>query len=182
MQRVAGVDPLHGQDRLPLPQVALTEVGRTAALHLRQVTAEHVRDELASGEVGHLAGVHVLPVPQDRHPVTQLPELVQPVGDEDQADPLVTQGARDLEQGGDLGRLQRGGGLVHDHHAAVDRHRAGQSDHLLGAQAEPAQLSPDIQVDPEATDQLGGGPVHRPRVDQTQAGARLAAEEDVARH
>ena len=109
-------------------------------------------------------------------------ELVEPVADVDDRDALVAQCPDDVEEGGHLAWFEGGGGLVHDDHAGVAGHRAGQRDHLLGADSQGVQGLVHIHGDAEVAQGGLRGAVHPAEVDQAEAGARFAAEEEVAGH
>ncbi len=74
---------------------------------------------------------------------------------------------------------ERGGGLVHDQDAGVERERLDDLDHLL---LRDAQLADPVgrphRLRADGGEQLGRALAHRPAVDQPAA-QRLAAEEHV---
>ena len=113
------------------------------------------------GHAGHGAGVHVLPVAQHGHPVGQLEQLFQAVGDKQNGGAILAQPAHDAEQVGHLGERQGGGGLVHDQNARVDRERAGNLDHLLLGDAQAARFGVHVQVHAQRIEQAPGLLVHR---------------------
>lgn len=175
------VEPLDGElgGRLG-GGVGAFEAGGALVGDLLDVSAEHQRDEAAPVEFGHGAGVDDAAVAQDGEVVADLPQLVEPVGDEDEGLAGVAQSADDGEEGLDLAALQGAGGLVHDDDVGLDGDGAGQGDHLLDAEAEGLEVGGDVDVESEAVKHLLGLAVHGAGVDEAQLGARLAAEVHVA--
>ena len=81
--------------------------------------------------LGDVHGRDVLAVAENRDPVAIVEDLHHAVGDVDDRDALTGQLAHDLEQDLRLALGQRGGRLVEDQHAAVERQRLGDLDQLL---------------------------------------------------
>ena len=156
------------------------KAGRVGA-HGLEVAPEHRRDEMELVDVGHPARHHRAPVAHHRHPVADLIELVEPVGDEDDRDALGPQLPHDVEQNRDFAFVERRGRLVHDDELRLERHRAGDGDHLLDGGAEVHQRPADVDLDVEAAQEFGRLGVHPPPVEQAEAPV-LAAEEDILRH
>jgi len=111
-----------------------------------QGPADHGRDQGVVVPVLDVPCIDVLAVADDLHAVAELKELLQLVGDEDDADASVTKVAAGLHQLLDLLLAQRGGRLVHDDHLGVDQDRLRDLDHLLHAHAEGARRLGRVHV------------------------------------
>ncbi|MNO65827.1 hypothetical protein D3C76_565970 [compost metagenome] len=111
--------------------------------------------------------------------IADLEDLLEAVGDVDDAAALLAQLADDHEQLLGLGVGQGIGGLVHDDDAGIERQRLGDLHHLLLADGEIPEPGVRPVFDAE-TGQEGAGPLAQLLVVYVaKAGARLAAEEDV---
>ena len=75
--------------------------------------------------------IDVLPVAHDRDAVRDLGKLLEPMGDVDDAHPLVAQLADDAEEFLDFRLGERRRRLIHDEHLGVEGERLGDLDHLL---------------------------------------------------
>ena len=107
------------------------KAGRAARAHRLQAAAEHGGNEAELVDVLHGGDEDRAPVAHHGHAVADLIEFVEPVGDEDHGDALGAQLPHHLEQHGNLALVERGGRLVHDDQLGLERHRAGDGDHLL---------------------------------------------------
>ena len=96
--------------------------------------------------------------------------------------PAVAQPSQQREQPLDLGRRERGGGLVQDDDPRAGEQHARQLHKLLQSERQRAHPGARIDVDAEALQVLGGVAAHRPPVDQSEPIDRLHAEMDVLRH
>ena len=142
--------------------------------------ADHHGDEPVLGDVGDAALADEAAVAEDGVAVGDAEDLVELVADEEDRLALGLQLLDQREELGDLLVRERGGRLVHDDDAGVDRERAGDGDEVLVGDAEVAQ--PRARVDARRADagEHGAGVgVHPLPVDQAEAGARGVAEEDV---
>ena len=124
---------------------------------------------------------HELPVAVHAHLVGDREHLVHLVRDVDHRDPARLEDRDDREQVRDLFLRQGGGGLVHDHQVGLAGH--GFRDlHLLHLRdAELAHDLPRREVDVELFQQVTGGTVDGPVVDESHPVLHLAAQEDVLR-
>ncbi len=118
-------------------------------------------------------------VPQGGDPPADLEDLLQAVRDEQDGGALFAQGAYDTEEAGDLAAGQRGGRLVHDQDAGVERQGLGDLDDLLVGDRQTACGLLRVEVDAQAAHQILGRGVHPPVVDPAEGPPRLAAHEDV---
>ena len=114
---------------------------------LAELLADHVQHELVGRGVGRQPRGHGDPLGEHGDPVADPTDLVEPVGDVDDADPVVGQAADDVEQGVDLGVVEHRGGLVHDQEAHVVGEGSGDRDDLLAGRAH----APDEDVGRDAT-------------------------------
>ena len=139
-----------------------------------ELAADHQLDQLELGGLGDHPLLDQLAVAQDRHPVGDLVDLVEEVGDEDDRDALVAQAAHHLEQLRHLVGVQAGGRLVEDQHARLDVDGAGDGDQLLDGDRVLAELGGRVDVDAEALEGRPGPAVHRADVDARRTGGARA--------
>ena len=148
-----------------------------------QRTADHGLDQLVVGHVGHVLGEDVLAIAHDRHPVAQLEQLLQLVGDKQYGDALALELANRGHQLLDLLLAQGGRGLVHDQQLGVQRDRLGDLHHLLQAHAQLAALDVGVHLGMTQRGQrLVRLPVHAGIVQQPARLGDLAAHEHVVHH
>ena len=123
---------------------------RLRSLHL----AEHVLDQRAPVDLRDLVRPDPHPVPEHRHAVAELEDLVEPVRDEDHAATLRDELAGRPEHPLDLRLAQRRGRLVEDEQAGVADEQARDLDELaladregLDRSAEPHVAEPELVED-----------------------------------
>jgi hypothetical protein len=134
---------VHGSDagavgEAPHPQHDLAGRAVVVDVELLDVAADHLGDHPLRGDLGLLAGADRAAVAEHRDPVGELPDLLHPVADVDQPHPG---GPHLVDQREELARLpvrQRGGGFVEHQDPGVLREGAGDLDHLLAADGQPA--------------------------------------------
>ena len=80
--------------------------------HLRKRFADHAADEFGAGEFCRFVFADQLAIAQDRNPVRDGINLVEKMGDEDNAQAFGAQFANDLEQLVDFFLIEAGSGLV----------------------------------------------------------------------
>ena len=119
----------------------------------RHGPADHVADEVGRGELGRRRRDDVAAVAEDGRPVAQREDLVEPVADEEDRDAAVAQPADDREQPLDLVGGERGGRLVEDEDARLDRQRLGDLDQLLVGHRQAADRRADVDLDVELLEQ-----------------------------
>ena len=129
--------------------------------------ADHHRDDLLDLGVGGPDGIDVAAVAHDRDAVGDLLQLLQAVGDVDDAHALTAQLASDAEELVDLRIGQRGRRLVHDQDGGVERERLGDLDHLLLGDGQCRGPLAGIEAETQLLEEGGGadrsGPVRRGR-------------------
>ena len=142
--------------------------------------ADHHGDELVLGDVGDAAFADEAAVAEDGVAVGDAEDLVELVADEEDRLALGLQHLDQLVELGDLLVRERGGRLVHDDDAGVDRKGAGDGDEVLVGDAEVAQPGPRVDaLRADAGEHGAGVVVHPLPVDEPEAGAGGVAEEDV---
>ena len=159
-------------------------VGHVAARreHVLEPAADHLVDDLFHGDGRVVAGRDVVAVPEDGDPVDDVLELVQPMGDVDDADAPVAQAVDHLEELVDLRLGQGAGWLVHDEHLGILGQGLGDLDHLLLGDGELVEPGRRVDVEVEPVQDLGGVDVHLLVVDVAEQGPGLAADVDVLGH
>jgi hypothetical protein len=126
------------------------------------------------GDVGAVA--------HDGDAVAEAEDLVEAVGDEEDAAAGVPQAAGDGEQPLHLDTAECRRGLVHDQHAGVEGDGLGDLDDLLVGDGESLRHAVRIDRDAELVEQLLGAPAHLDAADQAEPALRLASDEDVLGH
>ena len=145
-------------------------------------TADHAADQEIVVHPGHvLAVLHQPAVPEDGHGVAQLEDLLEPVGDVDDAAALALQVADHLEEVAHFAFGEAAGGLVEGQHLGVEHQRLGDLQHLPLGDGEAAHLGGRIDVFAQPFQRRGRGPAHRLAVDEAQLG-RQVAEHEVLLH
>ena len=142
------------------------------------LAADHQADDAVDGRVGDGAAADQTAVAKHRVAVADLHHLLEPMGDEDDAQALGLQIANDAEELLDLARGERRGRLVHDDQARLHRQRAGDLDHLLLGDRQVADDRHRLQIEAEAVGDRSRLGDHPAPVDE-DARAGLAADEDV---
>ena len=157
--------------------------GGHRAFAFKQSTPHHHADDgfHAGRRGGH--GGNVLAVTHHRHTIRYPLQFVHLVRDVDDARAVALELADDAKQVFDFGVVQRGGGLVHDEHARIERQGLGDFHHLLPGDRQIADQSSRVQVQMQAFEYRAGVPLHFLRVDE-HAGPplRFATDEYVLRH
>lgn len=145
---------------------------------LRQLAADHHRDQLAAIEASGFARSDELPVPEHRDPVGNLIDLLQKVGDEDDAEPARLEAPDNAEQHRHLMRIEARRRLVEDQHLAGEIDGSGNGNHLLDRDRIAGEIAGDVDVEFIVGKQIPRAPVHRAHVDHAET-AGLAPEEEV---
>src|SRR6478735_10027703 len=178
LQRALAADAEGGEDR----RAGLGGVGggdlTVELLEDLELAADHQLDQLELGGVLDHPLLDQLAVAEDRHPVRDLVDLVQEVGDEDDGDAVLAQGAHHREELLDLVGVQARGGLVEDEDPRVDIHGPGDRDQLLHRDRVLPEHRGGVDVEAEPLEGGPGPAVHRPEVDAAEP-AGLAAEQHV---
>ena len=117
---------------------------RAVGVEALDLAADHQLDQLVGRGRRRDPGGRRAAVAEHRDPVADPADLVEAVGDVDDADALGGEPADDLEQGLDLALVEDRRGLVHDQQADVVGERPGDRDHLLGGRAQGADASARI--------------------------------------
>ena len=172
---------LHARRARHVADVEHDLVGRRASAGREQLVdlaADHLLHELAARRVGREAGGDGAPVGEDGHAVADARDLVEAMGDVDDADAVGRELADDTEQDLDLAVVEDRGRLVHDQQLHVARERAADRDHLLrgGTQVAHEHVRADVAV-VEALEQRVRLGAHAGAIQETEL-ARFVAEED----
>ena len=137
LQEAALAVILERDERLAGDGVALVAVQRLR----REFAAEHHRHELDARQFGNRARADEAPVAQHGDPVADRIDLIEEMGDEDDADAAALEIPQDLEKRLDLVRVEARRRLVEDQHLGREIDGARDGDDLLngdrvGAQAD----------------------------------------------
>ena len=164
-----------------LGQLGVGLLGRLL-LRLFGRLAEHRGDDGGDGEaLARLGGHRDLAVAQDGDLVAQRHDVLEDVGDEDDADLAVAQDAQDLEQRPGAGGAQRRGRLVEDQDPRVGQQRLADLDQLALGEAELGDRGAEVDVEAELVDDRARSGGHLGAVDE-RAAAGLAQREQVGEH
>ena len=147
----------------------------------RELAAEHHRHELDARQFGNRARSDEAPIAQHGDPVADRIDLVEEVGDEDDADAAALEIPQDLEKRLDLVRVEAGGRLVEDEHLGREIDGARDGDDLLDGHRVGAQGIGDVDIEAIACQKLLGKPAHLAGAHEAEA-VRLTADEEVFRH
>ena len=148
---------------------------------LGQIAAQHQCHQIAARQFGNGAAADHATIAQHRHAVGDLIDLIQKVGDDDNAKPLIAQLFQHGEQGLHLARVKAGCGFVQKQHLARQIDRAGDGDDLAHGHGIVRQGFVGIGRDAIAGQQGGGVAPHPAMIDQPHA-ARLPAQIQVLGH
>ena len=110
-------------------------------------------------------------VTEDDHTIGAGFDLVQPVGDKYDRDPIGLELADDPQQPIGLGRRQAGRRLVHDDDAGVERKSLGDLQKLALRQREVGNKIVDIEVDIQSLQQRRDDLLRRLAVDEFEGSA-----------
>ena len=124
-----------------------------------QVAPDHELDQVVHRHFRDLLGVDVTPVLEHRDLVGQLEDLLQAVGDVDDADALGLERAHDLEQLLQILLAQHGRWLVHDEDARLAVQGLGDLDQLLFGHRQGRNHGVDRQGDAQPVQDLPGAPL-----------------------
>ena len=160
----------HGQD-----QVALLDRG--ARLQEPDLATDHVGDRPARRHLGARSRRDQATGAEHRDLVGDLENLLHAMTDEQDGDALVAEVLDQLEQLGDLVGGKRGGRLVHDQDANVERDRLADLDRLLRGKRQPARRTAHVEGHAERRQNVLGLAEHLPPI--SVRAAALMADEDV---
>ena len=145
--------------------------------------ADHEADELFGVEFGGWRGLDVVAVPEHGDAVRDLEDLLQPVGDVDNAYALGGKVLDDAEELADLPLGQGRGRLVHDHGPRLTHQRPRDGHDLLLRRREPLYGRGGVEADAKGFEPLARLPPHGLPVEAAPAGPwPLAADEQVLCH
>jgi hypothetical protein len=122
--------------------------------HQLDGTADHHAAQFFLGGVGGLHGAHVAALAQHGHPIGDLHDLVQLMGNKQDALALPGQAPHDLHQFFDLLRGQHGGRLVEDQHLIVAVEHLKNFYALLHSHGDVLDLGVQIHLQAVAFGQL----------------------------
>ena len=140
----------------------------------------HAHDRLAREGRGSPAA-DVAAVAQHGQLVGDREQLLQPMGDVEDAFALGLELANDREQVFRVPLAERRGGLVHDEQLRLIGERSRDLDHLAGGYRECAHLGLGIDVDPQPLEQGAGPALQLAMADESQSVDGLAPDPDVLR-
>ena len=147
----------------------------------RELAPEHHRHELDARQFGNRARSDEAPVAQHGDPVADRIDLIEEMGDEDDADAAALEIPQDLEKRLDLVRVEAGGRLVEDEHLGREIDGARDGDDLLDGHRIGAQGIGDVDIEAIACQKLRGTAAHLAGAHEAEA-VRLTADEEVFRH
>ena len=144
-------------------------VGGSRRINLRDLAADHQLDQAGLVDCVGRAGADAFAVAEDRHAVGEAEDLIEPVGNVDDADAVRAQLGDYLEEQFLLALGEGGGGFVHDHEPRAGAEGAGDLDELLLGHRQRAHggIGRDWRAD--AGEQPGGGGPARLPIDATKS-------------
>ena len=147
----------------------------------QEVLADHVAHDTLLRRLGRREVGHQPAVAEHHHPVGDRAHLRQSVADEDHDPPAARVPARELEHPAGFCRTERGGRLVEDQHERPASERLRDLDQLALRDRQGVDAPSRVDLEADRGEQLAGGGVHRPPVDEQAALARSPAEQQVLR-
>ena len=105
--------------------------GRARRIEIRQFAADHGANKPAGRRLGERRRHDRSPVLQHGHPIRDRLDFGHPVGDVDDRHAFGAQSLHEIKQASRVDAIERGGRLVHDENARVDRERFCDLDDLL---------------------------------------------------
>ena len=113
------------QDALAREAADLEELLRRGHIETRrklvlQLASHHPVDDLFHSDGGIRVRAHVVSVAEDRDPVHDMLELLQPMRDVNDGDPTITKGVDDSEKLVDLRLAEGARRLIHDEHFRIE--------------------------------------------------------------
>ena len=133
------------------------------------VRADHLADDPGDVDIRHALLAGDAPVAQHGDEVADADQLLQAMRDVDDGDAARLEVGDDTEEDFDLGGAQGRGRLVHDQDAGVLRHRLGDLDELLLADAQLLDRRARIDARLQALQQRAGPPFLLAMVDAEAA-------------
>ena len=173
LEQALGRQPVHRQEDLPV----VTQVFRPGVVG--DLPAHHQRDDLPHGRGRRLAGVDVAAVPDHGDPVRDGLQLVNPVGDVDDAGLGGPEAPDQVVQHRDLGVVQRRGRLVHDEDLGVMGQGLGDLDGLLLRDRQRAHQCSGVQRQLQPVDEFPSCPVERTVVGEDSPAPGFPTDVDV---
>lgn len=143
--------------------------------------AQHHCDEFGSRQAADVACADETAVAQNRHSVGDIIDLIEEMGDDDDADAARAQVSEHPEQHLDLMGIEAGGRFVQYQHLAGKIDGAGNGNDLADGDGIAGQQRVDIDGEPILRQQRLGLLLHRGPVDHAEA-VRLAAKKQVFRN
>ena len=159
-------------------------LGRGVAFwkQLRQLPADHHRDQPIAVHVLHGIRADHPAVTQDRHFAGDSEHFADAVRDVDDGAPAGLEVRHDPEELIHLALRERRGGLVHDQDVGLVGDGARNLDHLLAGNRQVGDPLVRIDVDLQTSKKLACAPAERAMIDKPDPGQRLAADPDVLGH
>ena len=146
-----------------------------------EFAADHHRDERVAIQIGDRPNADQLAVLEHRHAVGDREDLLQPVGDVDDADAVRAQTPGSVEQQLRLAARNHRSRLVEHQKLRIAHQRLCDLDHLLIRDAQLLHQRAGVEMMAEPVERFAGASVHRGVVDQSEPRLRRVAEEDVLR-
>ena len=164
------------------PQQLVSRRNRIAPVDRRDFAPDHAVDDLRRRHLRERAGVHGPPVAQDRDPVADRAQLLEPMRDVDDAHLALAQRPHDAEHFLRLGVGKRRSGLVENEQARTMLDRAADLDQLLGGRAQLLDAPIGVERKMVFGDQPPRASRHLAAFHPAQRRDRLPTQEYVLRH
>ncbi|MNZ63838.1 hypothetical protein D3C78_819920 [compost metagenome] len=143
-----------------------------------KLATEHHRNEFGPRQAADVSGADEAAIAQHSHPVGNIIDLIEEVGDDDDADAAGAQVFQHPEQHLDLMGVKAGCRFVQHQHLAGKIDGAGNGDDLADSDGIAGKQGVDVDGKPVLGEQRLRILLHRAAVDQPEA-AWLAAEKQV---
>ena len=163
-------------------QYLIASIVFTVGEDLADVPADHQLDQLCLAHIGYGAIVHQRAVSENRVVVGNPENFIEFVADEKDSLALRFQPFDKFIKFFDFLLAERGGRLVHYHHARVDRKRAGNRHEMLVCNPQVFEFRSGIDVGTNGFQDLASLVHHRSCIDQAETPAWCVAQKHVFCH
>ena len=147
-------------------------------VELFQITDHHV-DELGEGRAAHFPCVDQPSIPQNRHDVADLEDLLQIVRDIEDPLPVFLKLSDHFKQLLPLGVIEGGGGLVNQEELAIGGKRFRYGNDLLVGDVELLDRKPQVDLHSHSLDELHRGAAHPSFIEEPRSETNFVAEKDI---
>ncbi len=182
LQAAGKREPVGLQHHRPIARRRQRDIVGVAFFQRLAALADHRFDQGALAGRGRCRFRDLPAVAEDRHRVRDAQDVLDEMGNEDDAGAFIAQPSQRREQALHLRRRERRSRLVEDDDAGARRQHAGDLDQLLQADRQVAEPGIGIGVDAKFGELFTRLARHAPPLHDAEAVGRLRPEKDVLGH